>query len=131
MNVPDKPTISVVAAQRGVVVELLEAHPEALPDGDHDVGQQGGAIGVEEPVEGSADAIVAEVLEFTLFEPEEPAGKPLHHLRLAVDGLPLDDDRAEQNAQRLGVSRQLRAGDPIPLRRSRPLSHPLQVLKRL
>jgi hypothetical protein len=97
------------ANRRGIVVELLEAHAEALPHGDHDVGQQGGAIRVEEAVESSSDAIVAEVLKLMGLQPKEPAGKPLHHFRLTVDRLPFDDDRAQQHAERPGM-RQRAAG---------------------
>ena len=35
--------------------------------------------------------------------PNSPAAKPIVRLLLAVDRLALDDDRAQQHAQRLGV----------------------------
>lgn len=53
----DLTVVPAEADRLGVVVQLVEAHAEALPDCDHDANQQGGAIGSEERVEGSTDAV--------------------------------------------------------------------------
>jgi len=84
-------------------VELLEAHPEALPNGQHELSQQRRAIGIEQPIQGAPEPIVAQVLHLLDTDAEHAIGETVHGLVLAVDRLALDDDRAQQHAQRAGM----------------------------
>jgi hypothetical protein len=86
-----------------IVVQLIEAHAELLSDREHDRGEQCRAIGVEEPIERAADAVVAEMPHLLPGEPEELRREADRGLLLAVDRFALDDDRAQQHAERGGV----------------------------
>ena len=81
-------------------MQLLELHPEALADREHDGGEERAAVGIVEPIERSAEPIIAEVPDVLLAEPEHGRGEAVHRLDLAVDGLTLDHDRAQQHSQR-------------------------------
>ena len=85
-------------------MELVEANPEALPGGQDQLGEQRGAIGVEQPVQGSTEAVIAQVLHLLGADAEHAVGKAVHGLLLAVDRLALDDDRSQQHAQRAGMT---------------------------
>jgi len=83
-------------------MDLLEGQAEALADGDDKLGQHGAAVGIEEAVESPADGVVGEPLGLELLEPEGAGSEGLHGLLLPVDGLTLNDDRAEEDAQGAG-----------------------------
>ncbi len=87
----------------GVVVELVEAHPEALPNGQHQLGEQRRAVGIEQPVQGAAEPVVAQVFHLLGADAEHAIGKAVHGLVLTVDRLALHDDRSQQHAQRAGM----------------------------
>jgi hypothetical protein len=86
-----------------VIVQLIELHREALADREHDGSEERAAIGTVEPIEGSAEPIIAQVPEVLLCQAVHRRGEAMHGLHLAVDGLPLDHDRAQQNSKRRGV----------------------------
>jgi hypothetical protein len=88
---------------RRVVVQLLELHPEALADREHDGGEQRAAVGIIEPIERSAEPIIAQMPEVLLCQAVHGRGESVHGLDLAVDRLALDHDRAQQHSKRRGV----------------------------
>jgi hypothetical protein len=97
---------AVLAAERDrgrVVVQLLEGHPEALADGDHHLGEQRRTVGVEEPVQGVPDAVVRQALHLLGVDAKHPRREAVDRLVLAVDRLALDEDRAQQHPECLGV----------------------------
>ncbi len=85
-------------------MQLLEAHGELLSDRDDELGQERRPVGVEESVERPAEAIIAQVLELFCGKPEQARGETMHRLALAVDRFALDDERAQQHAERGGVA---------------------------
>src|SRR5450631_213063 len=91
------------ADRRAVVVQLIEAQVEALSDRQDDLGQQCSAVGVEEPIQGAPELVVAEMLHRLGVNAEHSAGKAVNGLLLAVDGLALDDERTQQHAQGAGM----------------------------
>ncbi|MBW4052386.1 MAG: hypothetical protein HIU85_13160 [Proteobacteria bacterium] len=60
------PVLTAEADGRRIVVQLLELHTEALADREHDGGEERAALGIVEPIEGSAEPIIAEVPEVLL-----------------------------------------------------------------
>ena len=98
------PVAATEADRCGVVVELLEAHAEALPDGQDELGEQRRAVGVEQPIQGAAEPVVAEMAHLQGADAEHAVGEAVHRLLLAVDRFALDDDGAQQHAQGAGVS---------------------------
>lgn len=97
---------SVLAAEadRGrVIVQLFELQREALADREHDGGQERTAVGIVEPIEGSAEPIIAQMPEILLSQAVHGRGEAVHGLDLAVDGLALDHDRAQQDPKGRGV----------------------------
>lgn len=84
-------------------MQLLAAQGEALPDGHHHFGQQRRSVGVEEPIERPADAVIADVGHLVTGDAEAAGGELMHRLALAVDRLALDDERAQQHPQGGGV----------------------------
>ena len=91
------------ADRGGVVVELVEAHAEALPDGQDELGEQCAAVGIEQTIQRAPEPVVAEQRHVALADAEHAVGKTVHRLLLAIDGLALDDDGAQQHAQCAGV----------------------------
>jgi hypothetical protein len=85
-------------------VELVEANPEPLPGGQHQLGEQRSAIGVEQPVQGPTKAVIAQMRHLLGADAEHAVGKAVHGLLLTVDRFALDDDRSQQHAQRAGVA---------------------------
>ncbi len=81
-------------------MQLFELHREVLPDREHHRGEQRTAVGIVEPIERSAEPIIPQVLEVLLCQAVHGRGEAMHGLHLAVDGLSLDHDRAQQNPQR-------------------------------
>ncbi|MCZ7559321.1 MAG: hypothetical protein M5U30_04100 [Burkholderiaceae bacterium] len=86
-----------------VVVQPIEAHAEASRKRDDDLGQQCRPVHVEQALERPSDAVVGEVRQVGGAQAEQAAGERHRGLLLAVDRLALDDDRAQQHAQRLRV----------------------------
>jgi hypothetical protein len=84
-------------------VKLLELHPEALADREHDGGQERAPVGIVESIEGSAEPIIAQVPEVLLCQAVHGRGQAVHGLDLVVDRLALDHDRAQQHPKRCGV----------------------------
>src|SRR6266700_4738372 len=93
--------VGAAGGDRGaVVVELVGGDLEAADGVENELGLKAGAIGLEEAVEGSAQAVVVEELLLVGIEPEEvgvPLGHPLAEL---VEGAAAFDDRAQEHAQR-------------------------------
>ncbi len=83
----------------GVIVQLVAADLEALRDGDHHFGEQGRAVRIEEPVQRSADAVVAHLIHPLRVQGIHLRRKRAHGLLLAIDRLPLHQDRAQQHAE--------------------------------
>ena len=84
-------------------MQLLELHPEALANCEHDGSKKRAAVGIVEPIKGSAEPIIPEVFEILLCQAVHGRGERVHGLDLAVDGLALDHDRAQQHPERCGV----------------------------
>ena len=80
---------------RAVVVKLVETKLELLADGQDDLGQQRGAVGVEEVIQGAAEPVVAEVCHRLGVDAEHAACEAVNGLLLAIDRLALDDERAK------------------------------------
>ena len=98
-----RPVLAAEADRRRVVVELREADLEPLGDGEGHVGEQRGAVGVEEPVQGAADPVVADVVHIGWLQPVCGGGERRDRLRLAVNRLPLHHDGAQQHQEPAGV----------------------------
>jgi hypothetical protein len=84
-------------------MQLVEADAEVLSNREHDLGQKRCPIGIEEPVQGSSDAIIVEPHHFLCRESEGAGGELMHELPLAVDRFALDNERAQQHAECRGV----------------------------
>jgi len=57
-------------------VQLVEADLETFAYSDNELGDEGSAVGIEEPVEGAAEAVVGEPSDFVLANAED-AGRKL------------------------------------------------------
>jgi hypothetical protein len=53
------PVLTAKANRCRVIVQLIELHREALPDREHDGGEERAPVGIVEPIEGSAESIIA------------------------------------------------------------------------
>ena len=84
-------------------MQLREVDREGLADGDDQLGQERASIGVEQLIERPPEPVIADLNRLLGREPEEHPGKAVHRLLLAVDRLALDQDRAHQHAERLGM----------------------------
>lgn len=84
-------------------MQLLHPNAETLRHAQYDLGEQRGTVGVEQPIERAPNAVVAQPLGLCGIDAEEPRRKAGRALLLSVDRLALDDDRAQQHAQRLRV----------------------------
>ncbi len=84
-------------------MQFIEAHGELLPHREHHGGEQRRPIGVEESIERATAAVVAQLPHLRGREPEELGREAHRGFLLAVDRFALDDDRAQQHPQRLGV----------------------------
>ena len=101
---PRGATVAAAKADRGaVVVKLIKAQAEALPDRHDHLGQQRCAVGVKESIQSAPEPVIAEVLHLVGVDAEHAAGKAVHGLLLAVDRFALDDERAQQYAQGTGM----------------------------
>jgi hypothetical protein len=78
---------------------LVEVHAKALADGYHNLGQQRSPVGIKQPVQRTAKAVIAEVLHLLTRDAKHSAGKAMDGLLLAVDGLAFNDDRTQQDSQ--------------------------------
>ena len=104
-------------------MQLREPDAEALPDRHHDLGEEGRAVRREEPVQGPAELIIAHAGLGRRGEPVEAGGERAKRLALPVDGLPLHDDRPQQDPEPVGV----RHGDPPVVGRDVPRQGRRQV----
>lgn len=86
-----------------VGVELVERDLERPRRGHERLGQEGAAVGIEEMVESAPDPVVAEGVELLCGESEKRRVEGGDRLVLAVDGLALDDEGAQERGERLGV----------------------------
>jgi len=84
-------------------VRLLAVDGEALGHGEHERGEECCAIGLKEPIKRPAEPIITQVPELGILETVHRRRKAVHRLDLAVDGFPLDHDRAQQHAERCRV----------------------------
>ena len=84
-------------------MQLVKAHAEAPAHGQCDGGEQAGAIGIEQVIQGTPEAIVAERSQRGSLESERTGLEAVDAFVLAVDGLALDQQAAQQYAQRAGV----------------------------
>jgi hypothetical protein len=84
-------------------VQLLHPHAKSLPQHQRHLGQQRATVGVEQPIQCPADAVVAEALRLRGIDAEQAPGETAGGLLLAVDRFALHDDRAQQRAQCLRV----------------------------
>ena len=84
-------------------MQLVEAHGELMPDRDDELGEQRRPVGVEEAIERPAEAVVADVGQALDRQAEYRGGETMHRLALAVDRFALDQERAQQHAERGGV----------------------------
>ena len=82
-------------------MQSLEVHAKAPSHRHDDLGQQRCAVGIEQPIERPADAVIAQVCKVRLSHAEERGGKRCRRLLLTVNRRALDDQRAQQNAERL------------------------------
>ncbi len=84
-------------------MQLLQAQIEALRHRENDLGEQRRAVGIEQPIQRAPDAVVAQARDLGRVDAEQPVGKARRALLLAVDRFALDNDRAQQHAERLRV----------------------------
>lgn len=99
-------------------MKLLETHGKALPDGQHELGQQRRAVRVVEVIQRATEPVVAQVLHVLHAHAEHAAGEAVHGLLLAVDRFALDDDRTQQHAQSAGMrDRAARVRGDVPRQR--------------
>ena len=84
-------------------MKAIESNVKSTCDRDDDLGEQRGAVDIEEPIERAPDAVVAQMGQIGLGNAEERSGEGGGGFLLAVDRLALDDDGAQQHAQRLRV----------------------------
>lgn len=98
-----RPVLAAEGDRGRVVVQPIEGHPEALPHRDHHRGEQGRPIGIEEPIERAPDPVVGQPRHLRRVDAEASRCKTVHGLLLAIDGLALDQDRAQQHAECLRV----------------------------
>ena len=84
-------------------MQLLQTQGEALRHREHDLGEQRGAVGIEQPIQRAADAVVAQARGLSGIDAEQPGGEARGRLLLAIHRLALHHDRAQQHAQRLRV----------------------------
>jgi hypothetical protein len=84
-------------------VQPIEGHAEALTDRDRHLGQQRAAVGIEEPVQGASDAVVAQAQHLLGVDAKHPCGEAVDGLVLAVYRLTLHQDRTQQHAKGLGM----------------------------
>jgi hypothetical protein len=80
-------------------VKLIEVNAKALADRHHDLGEQCGAVCVEQPIQSTSDPIVADMPHLFVANSEHAAREAVHCLLLAVDGLALNDDGTQQHPQ--------------------------------
>jgi len=76
-------------------MQFGEAHGELLPHREHHFGEQRAAIGVKQPVQRPADAVIAKMTHLSGREPKELGSEAHRGLLLAIDRLTLHDDRAQ------------------------------------
>jgi hypothetical protein len=101
---PPSPTVGAAEADRGaVIMKLVELQGEGLSDRKDHIGDERRAIGIKQAVEGTPQAIIAQVLHLLGRDAEHTGGEAIYPLLLAVDRLSFDDDRAQQHAERAGV----------------------------
>jgi len=113
-SAPDQATrgvrvFAVEGQARRVVVQLLERDLELLNHVDHEGGQQRARVGVEQPIQGPAHAIVVEQGDLLREQPQErgdPAARPFAQ---AVERGAGQDEVAREDAEG-GARRQLRPG---------------------
>lgn len=84
-------------------MQLLQAQREALRHRQHHLGEQRGAVGIEQPIQRAADAVVAQARSLRGIDAEQAGGETGGRLLLAVHRLAFHHDRAQQHAQRLRV----------------------------
>ena len=84
-------------------MQPFELHGEALRHDQYHLREQRRPIRLEQPVERPAQPIIAQALEVVRRDAKEAAGKAVDGLLRPVDRLALDDDRAHQHPERLGV----------------------------
>ena len=80
-------------------MQFGEAYGELLPHGEHHFGQQRRPIGVEEPIERAANAVIAKLPHLRHGEPKQLRREAHRSLLLAVNRFALDDDRSQQHSQ--------------------------------
>jgi len=97
------PVLPAEADRRRVVVQLREAHAEALADRHDDLREERRAIGIEEPVQGPPELIVPDAELRVRAEAVQAGRERADRLALPVDGLPLHHDGPQQDPQPLGV----------------------------
>lgn len=72
-------------------MEFGESHGEVLPDREHHFGEQRCPVGVEEPIQGPADAVIPQLLHLSGREPKQRVGEADCGLLLTVDRFALDE----------------------------------------
>jgi hypothetical protein len=80
-------------------VKLIEVNAKALADRYHDLGEQCGAVRVEQPIQRTSDPIIADMLHLFFANSEHAAREAMHSFLLAVNGLALHDDGTQQHPQ--------------------------------
>ncbi len=84
-------------------MQRVESDAKPLPDRHDHRGEQRGPVGIEQGIEGAAETIIAQMFEFGGRQPEQARREADSRFSLPVDGLALDDDRAQQHTQRGGM----------------------------
>jgi hypothetical protein len=86
-----------------VVMQLLERHVKRAHGAEHHIGQQRRAVGIKQTIQGTSHGIVARVLHRCRIKPERLRCKGADRLLLAIQGFALDEHRAQDNPQGLGI----------------------------
>lgn len=95
--------VSTKTDRGAVVVNLVKAKAEALRYSQHHVGQKCCPVRIEEVGQRAPEPVVAEVFHLLLTQAKHTIGKSVHGFLLTVDGLSLDDERAQQDPKRSGM----------------------------
>lgn len=79
-------------------MQFVEVDTEALANGQHHLSEQGCPVSIVQAIKRPPEPIVAHVLHLLGIDAKHAVGELMHRLLLAIDRLPLDDERAQQDA---------------------------------
>lgn len=89
--------------RRAVVVKLIKANPEVFAQPEHHLGDHGSAIGREEPIESTPNAVVSQTCELFWIQAQQLRREIGGGLLDAIDRLTLDQQGPQQQPKDSGV----------------------------